>query len=97
MTPDDLDQFVIKAQAGDRDAFRELVLATQGELVAHWTPDQKDRANDLTKIVQQAYHEQTSMLSLCLYADESKNADECVGFYTREAAPLLRPMLEIEE
>jgi RNA polymerase sigma-70 factor, ECF subfamily len=32
MTPDDLDQLAIKAQAGDRDAFRELVLATQREL-----------------------------------------------------------------
>lgn len=32
MTPADLDQLTIKAQAGDRDAFRELVLATQREL-----------------------------------------------------------------
>ena len=32
MTPGELDQLAIKAQAGDRDAFRELVLATQREL-----------------------------------------------------------------
>lgn len=32
MSPAELDQLAIKAQAGDRDAFRELVLATQREL-----------------------------------------------------------------
>jgi RNA polymerase sigma-70 factor, ECF subfamily len=32
MTPADLDQLAIKAQGGDRDAFRDLVLATQREL-----------------------------------------------------------------
>jgi RNA polymerase sigma factor (sigma-70 family) len=32
MTPRGLDELVVKAQGGDRDAFRELVLATQREL-----------------------------------------------------------------
>ncbi len=32
MTPAELDALAIKAQAGDRDAFRDLVLATQREL-----------------------------------------------------------------
>lgn len=32
MTPGELDQLAVKAQGGDRDAFRELVLATQREL-----------------------------------------------------------------
>ncbi|MBA3697769.1 MAG: sigma-70 family RNA polymerase sigma factor [Planctomycetes bacterium] len=32
MTPEELDNLAIKAQAGDRDAFRDLVLATQREL-----------------------------------------------------------------
>ena len=32
MTPGELDTVAIKAQTGDRDAFRELVLATQREL-----------------------------------------------------------------
>jgi RNA polymerase sigma-70 factor (ECF subfamily) len=32
MTPADLDQLALKAQGGDRDAFRDLVLATQREL-----------------------------------------------------------------
>ncbi len=32
MTPGDLDHLAIKAQAGDRDAFRDIVLATQREL-----------------------------------------------------------------
>ena len=32
MTPAELDELAIKAQAGDRDAFRDLVLATQREL-----------------------------------------------------------------
>ncbi len=32
MTPAELDVLTIKAQAGDRDAFRDLVLATQREL-----------------------------------------------------------------
>lgn len=32
MSPSDLDQLAIKAQAGDRNAFHELVLATQREL-----------------------------------------------------------------
>jgi RNA polymerase sigma-70 factor, ECF subfamily len=32
MTPEELDALAIRAQAGDRDAFRDLVLATQREL-----------------------------------------------------------------
>jgi RNA polymerase sigma-70 factor, ECF subfamily len=32
MTPTELDQLAIKAQAGDRDSFRDLVLATQRKL-----------------------------------------------------------------
>lgn len=32
MTPSELDVLAIKAQAGDRDAFRDIVLATQREL-----------------------------------------------------------------
>lgn len=32
MTPHELDALAIKAQAGDRDAFRDMVLATQREL-----------------------------------------------------------------
>ena len=66
----------------------------RGDIIAAWSPDQQDTAIDVTKVVALAMG---SQLSLCLYMDENEKADAIVGFHTREAAPLFRPQLVIEE
>ncbi len=65
----------------------------RGPDVATWIPDRDDSAIDLTVAVAQAMG---GMLDLCLYADAAEPADAIVGFHTREAAKMLRPLLVLD-
>jgi hypothetical protein len=61
--------------------------------VATWVPDRDDATIDLTTAVRQAMG---GTLDLCLYADAAEPADAIVGFHTREAGKLLRPVLVLD-
>lgn len=65
----------------------------RGTDVATWIPDRDDAAIDLTAAVSQAIG---GTLDLCLYADPAEPADAIVGFHTREAGKLLRPVLVMD-
>ncbi|MBA3697770.1 MAG: FecR domain-containing protein [Planctomycetes bacterium] len=65
-----------------------------GENVAEWTPDRQDSPIDLTAFVTTNLGK---VVDLCLHIDEAEKPDAIVGFHTREAAPILRPRLVIEQ
>lgn len=65
-----------------------------GKRVATWIPDRVDSAIDVTAVVSANLGK---MIDLCLHIDPGEKKDAIVGFHTREAPPILRPRLVIEQ